>query len=194
NGSVRISVATLPEYEALNAAVEDCRLQTSAWTSLTTPFEITGRDEEREELTRFIGQYVDYRLDDHATAQLAQNPVFRDYSQRLADTRTTEELVETAIEIRLENYRLHEQLRAHLTDRANKPAPDKKALSVSEMRELFLSASPLANSRVEREQMRAVLYSMTVFGKEKAERVQLLAEGKLQPSPMLARLLENLNE
>jgi hypothetical protein len=194
NDSVRIPVATLPEYEALTAAVEDCRLQTSAWTSLITPFEITGRDEEREELTRFIGEYVDYRLNDHATAELARNPVFRDYSQRLADTRTTEELVETAIEIRLENYELHEQLRAHLTDRANKPAPDKKALSVSEMRELFLSASPLADSRVEREQMRAVLYSMTVFGKEKAERVQLLAEGKLQPSPMLARLLENLDE
>src|SRR5207237_1316735 len=30
--------------------------------------------------------------------------------------------------------------------------------------------------------------------KEKAERVQLLSEGKLQPSPMLARLLENLDE
>ena len=193
NGSVRIPVATLPEYEALTAAAEDCRLQMSSWTSLTTPFEITGRDEEREELTRFIGQYVDYRLDDHATAQLAQNPVFRDYSQRLADTRSTEELIETAIEIRLENYRLHEQLRDHLTDRANKPAPDKKALSVSEMRELFLSVSPLADSRVEREQMRAVLYCMTVFGKEKAERVQLLAEGKLQPSPMLSRLLQNLD-
>jgi hypothetical protein len=193
NASVRIPVATLPEYEALTAAVEDCRLQTSAWTSLTTPFEITGRDEEREELTRFIGQYVDYRLDDHATAQLAQNPVFRDYSQQLADTRSTEELIETAIEIRLENYQLHEQLQAHLADRTNKPAPDKKALSVSEMRELFLCVSPLADSRVEREQMRAALYSMTVFGKEKAERVQLLAEGKLQPSPMLARLLQNLD-
>jgi len=194
NGSVRIPVATLPEYEALTAAVEDCHLQTSAWTSLTTPFEITGRDEEREDLTHFISQYVDYRLDDHATAQLAQNPVFRDYSKQLADMRTTEELVETAIEIRLENYQLHEQLRAHLADRGNKPAPDKKALSVSEMRELFLSVSPLADSRVEREQMRAVLHSMTVFGKEKAERVRLLAEGKLQPSPMLARLVENLDE
>lgn len=194
NGSVRIPVATLPEYEALTAAVEDCRLQTSAWANLTTPFEITGRDEEREELTRFIGQYVDYRLDDHATAQLAQNPVFRDYSQRLADTRTTEELIETAIEIRLENYQLHEQLQAHLADRANKPAPEKKALSVSEMRELFLTASPLADSRVDREQMLEALRSMTVFGKEKAERVQLLAEGKLQPSPVLARLVENLDE
>src|SRR5205807_4894316 len=30
--------------------------------------------------------------------------------------------------------------------------------------------------------------------KEKAERAQLLAEGKLQPSPMLAQLLENLDE
>lgn len=193
NGSVRIPVATLSEYEALTAAVEDCRLQTSAWANLTTPFEITARDEEREELTRFIGQYVDYRLDDHATAQLAQNPVFRDYSQRLADTRTTEELIETAIEIRLENYQLHEQLQAHLADRSNKPTPEKKALSVSQMRELFLTVSPPAVSRVEREQMREVLYSMTVFGKEKAERVQLLAEGKLQPSPTLARLLENLD-
>lgn len=194
NGSVRIPVATLSEYEALTAAVEDCRLQTSAWANLTTPVEITGRDEEREELTRFIGQYVDYRLNDHATAQLAQNPVFRDYSQRLADTRTAEELIETAIEIRLENYQLHEQLQAHLADRANKPAPEKKALSVSEMRELFLTASPLADGRVDREQMLEALRSMTVFGKEKAERVQLLAEGKLQPSPMLARLVENLDE
>jgi len=191
NGSVRIPVATLPEYEALTTAVEDCRLQTSAWTNLTTRFEITGRDEE---LTRFIGQYVDYRLDDHATAQLAQNPVFRDYSQRLADTRTSEELIETAIEIRLENYQLHEQLQAHLADRANKPPPDKKALSVSEMRELFLTVSPRANTQVERERMREALRSMTVFGKEKAERVQLLAEGKLQPSPVLARLVENLDE
>src|SRR5262249_6908896 len=103
-------------------------------------------------------------------------------------------LIETAIEIRLENYQLHEQYEAHLADRVNKPAPDKKALSVSEMRELFLTVSPLADSRVEREQMRALLYSLTVFGKEKAERVQLLAKVTLPPSHTLELLLETLDE
>ena len=62
-----------------------------------------------------------------------------------------------------------------------------------EMREVFLSATPSpAASPAYRAEMRDILYSMAVFGKEKEERVKLLAEGKLTPSPTLAKLLTNL--
>src|SRR5581483_10232040 len=193
NEVVRMPVATMPEYEAIAATVEECRLQTATWTTLHSPSQITGRDEEREEMTHFLSQYIDYRHADHTTNQLARNPVFRDYAQRLADTRTTDELVETAIEIRTENFQTYNQLQSHLANPTEVEAPGHNPLSVSEMRELFLSVSPQADSREMRDGMRAALHSMTVFGKEKAERVQLLAEGKIKPSPGLARLLENLD-
>lgn len=193
NEVVRMPVATMPEYEAIAAAVEDCRLQTAVWTTLHSPLQITGRDEEREETTHFLSQYIDYRHSDHTTNQLARNPVFRDYAQRLSDTRTTDELVQTAIEIRTENFQTYNQLQAHLANPTEVESPGHNPLSVSEMRELFLSVSPQADNREMRDGMRAALHSMTVFGKEKAERVQLLAEGKIKPSPGLARLLENLD-
>jgi hypothetical protein len=62
-----------------------------------------------------------------------------------------------------------------------------------EMREVFLSTSPsTAASPAHRAEMRDILKSMAVFGKEKEERVKLLAEGKIPPSPTLAKLLANL--
>ena len=192
NEYLRIPVATLPEYDALTNAVHDCRLETSTWRSLHTPAPITGRDEERDAIASFVGDYVDFRLDDHATEQLARNPLFRVYSERLGDARTTEEIVETAVAIRLENYRAFEHLKAHRADPAHNPGPAMKPLTVSEMRELFHATTPAIADRATRAAMRDTLRSMAVFGKEKTERVALLTQGKIEPSPALARLLDNL--
>ncbi len=189
--AVRVPVVSLPEYESMMTAVTDCRLHTSSFSSLFTPVAITGRDEERDDLARFVSEYIDFRLTDHATNQMARNPRFRDYSQRLGETRSIEELAETASAIRTENYQAYQQVQAHQAD-PNTPGPLLPPLSIGEMREMFLSVSPIAATREERDQMQAVLQSMTIFGQEKAEKAKLLAEGKIQPSPMLAKLLDNL--
>ncbi len=192
NSNIRVPVATLREHEVMLATAEQCRLDTSTWSSLYAPSPISGLDQERVETVRFVSSYIDYRLKDHATLQLSHNPTFRNYSERLAAARTPDELIKAGNEIRLENYQRNQQLIAHRADPAQVAAPDKQPLRVMEMREVFLTATPTANTRGEREQMKDILQSMTVFGKEKTERVKLLSEGKLAPSPALSNLLTNL--
>jgi adenine-specific DNA-methyltransferase len=195
NESLRIPVATLPEFDALTNAIHDCRLETSTWRSLHSPAPITGRDEERDEITQFIGQYVDFRLPPGAhdsTSLLNSNSVFRGYAQRLNDARTSDELIKTASAIRSENFAAFKQMEEHRANPATVSAPDRTPLDVSQMRELFLSMTPLAKDNAQSESMCDVLHSMTLFGQQKAERVELLATGKLEPSPALQKLLANL--
>ena len=102
-------------------------------------------------------------------------------------------MIQTGSQVKLENYEFHKQLVAHRADPKNVPAPVRQPLTVMEMREVFLSTTPSPTaSPADRAEMRNILYSMAVFGKEKEERVKLLAEGKLTPSPTLAKLLANL--
>lgn len=190
NENLRIPITTLPEYDALTNAVHDCRLETSTWRTLHSPAPITGRDEEREALTTFIAEYIDFRQRDHVTSQLNRNPVFREYSQRLTDARTPEELVETIALLTKENYAANQQAQAHRADQST-PAPDKAPLTAKEVRELVLSVTPAVADKSTRTAMREILLS-TVLGKEKTDRVQLLAAGKLEPSAGLSKLLENL--
>lgn len=192
NSNIRIPVASLREHELMLVTAEECRLDTSTWSSLYAPTPVSGHDQERVERTRFVSSYIDYRLKDHATQQLSNNPTFRNYSERLAAARTPEELIKAGNEIRLENYQFNQQLIAHRADPSQNPAPEREPLRVMEMREVFLTATPNAANRGEREKMKDILQSMTVFGKEKTERVKLLSEGKLPPSSALSKLLANL--
>lgn len=192
NEHLRIPVVSLPEYDSLTNAIHDCRLETATWRSLYTPTPITGRDEERDAIATFIGAYVDFRQADHITSELQNNSVFREYSQRISDARSPEELTETVIAISKENFDNHRQLEAHRADPQKTAAPQKTRLTVKEMRQLFLTSTPLAGDKNVRAQMRDILLS-TLFGKAKTDRVQLLAKGQLQPSPILAKLLQNLD-
>lgn len=191
NEHLRIPVTNVSEYQVGTNALQECRLQSSVWHSLHTTTPITGHDQERDALANFVGDYVNFRLNDNATNQLSRNPVFREYSQRLSEARTTEELVETASAIRKENYEAYQQLQAHKADRSN-PAPAQLPLNVSEMRQVFLTARPATDDKRLAGQMRDTLHNLSIFGKEKSDRVQLLAEGKMTPSPQLAKLLDNL--
>jgi hypothetical protein len=191
NSTIRVPVASLAQHELMLATAEECRLDTSTWSSLYAPTPVSGQDQERVETTRFVSAYIDYRLKDHATQQLSNNPTFRNYSERLAAARNPEELIKAGNEIRLENYQLNQQLIAHRAD-TSLPAPEREPLRVMEMREVFLTATPTATNRGDREKMKDILQLMTVFGKEKTERVTLLSQGKLAPSPVLGKLLANL--
>ena len=193
NSDIRVPVASLGEHEVMLATASQCRIDTSTWSSLYAPTPITGLDQERADTTRFISSYIDYRLNDHATLQLATNPTFRGYSERLVAARSPEELIKVGNEIRLENYQLNQQLIAHRAEPDKVADPEKQPLRVMEMRELFLTTTPIAYTRGEREQMKEILQSMTVFGKEKTERVKLLSEGRLAPTPALSKLLTNLD-
>lgn len=193
NSNIRVPVASLREHDVMLVTASECRIDTSTWSSLYGPTPISGLDQERSDTTRFISSYIDYRLNDRATLQLATNPTFRAYSERLTAARSPEELSKAGNEIRLENYQLNQQLIAHRAEPDKVAAPEKQPLRVMEMRELFLTTTPIANTRAEREQMKEILQSMTVFGKEKTERVKLLSEGRLATSPALSRLLANLD-
>jgi len=193
NSNIRVPVDNPREYEVLLSTAAQCRLNTNTWSSLHNPHPLSGYSQERADVSRFVSEYIDFRLKDHTTQQLAYNPTFRIYSERLAAAKTPEELIETSSQIKLENYENHQQHINHRADPTNIAAPLSKPLSVMEMREVFLSARPSpAASPADRAEMRDILYSMAIFGKEKEEHVKLLAEGKLTPSPTLARLLTNL--
>lgn len=193
NSNIRVGVENPHEYQVLLSTAVQCRLNTNTWSSLHNPHPLSGFSQERADVSRFVSEYIDFRLKDHTTQQLAYNPTFRNYSARLTAAKTPEELIQTSSQIKLENYENHQQHINHRADPANVAAPVRQPLSVMEMREVFLSATPSpAASANDRSEMRDILYSMAVFGKEKEERVKLLAEGKLTPSPTLAKLLTNL--
>jgi hypothetical protein len=192
--NVRVPVENQREYGVVLTTAEQCRLDTSTWSSLYNPHAISGVDQERADLARFVSTYIDFRLKDHTTQELSYNPTFRNYSERLAVARHPEELLQTSAQIKLENYELHQQLVAHRADPTNIAAPDRQPLTVMEMREVFLSTNPTAApTRADRDEIRDILQSMAVFGKEKTERVQLLAQGKIAPSSTLSKLLANLD-
>ncbi len=193
NSNIRVPVDNPPEYQLLISTAEQFRLNTTTWSTLHNPHPLSGYSPERADVTRFVSNYIDFRLKDHTTQQLSFNPTFRDYSERLATARTPEEIIQTSSQIKLENYEIHQQLVAHRADPANVAAPARQPLTVMEMREVFLSTNPsTAASPAHRAEMRDILKLMAVFGKEKEERVKLLAEGKITPSPTLAKLLANL--
>ena len=193
NSDIRIAIDNPREHHVLITTAQQCRLETTTWSSLYTQHPLTGYSQERADVTRFVSAYIDFRLKDHTTQQLSDNSTFRDYSQRLATAKTPEEMIQTSSQIKLENYEFHQQLVAHRADPAKVAPPVCKPLTVMEMRALFLSTTPSPTaSKTDRAEMRSILHSMAVFGKEKEERVKLLAEGKLTPSPTLAKLLANL--
>ena len=193
NQNTRLPLHDPQECKAILVAAEQCRLDTTVWSGIYSPQPISGFDQERADITRFISSYIDFRLQDHSTQELARNPTFRDYSERIAHAPNAEELLKVTAQIKQENYELHQKALAHLADPENVPSPNRQPLSVIEMRNVLLSTNPAsAASRAQHMEMRDILHGTAVFGKEKEERVRLLAEGKLQPSPTLQKLLDNL--
>lgn len=193
NQNTRLPLHDPQECNAILLAAEQCRLDTTLWYGTYSPQPISGFDHERADITRFVSSYIDFRLQDHSTQELARNPTFRDYSERIANAPDAEELLKLTAQIKQENYELHQKALAHLADPQNVPSPNRQPLSVIEMRNVLLSTTPAsAASRAQHIEMRDILHATAVFGKEKEERVKLLAEGKIPPSTTLQKLLDNL--
>ncbi|HJP90898.1 MAG TPA: DUF4326 domain-containing protein [Pyrinomonadaceae bacterium] len=193
NPNTRLPLQDSQEYKAILVTAEQCRVDTTIWSGLLSPQPISGFDQERADTARFISSYIDFRLQDHATQELARNPTFREYSERIATAPNADELLKVTAQIKQENYGLHQQSLAHRADPQNVPAPNRKPLTVMEMREVLLTTTPTRTaSRAQHIEMRDIVHATAVFGKEKEDRVKLLAEGKLPPSATLQKLLENL--
>ncbi len=193
NRNTRLPLQDPQEYKAILVTAEQCRVDTTIWTGLHSPQPISGFDQERADTTKFISSYIDFRLQDHSTQELARNPTFRDYSERIASAPNSEELLKVTAQIKQENYELHQQSLAHRADPQNVPAPNREPLTVMEMREVLLTTAPARTaSRAQHVEMRDILHATAVFGKEKEDRVKLLAEGKLPPSATLQKLIGNL--
>ncbi len=193
NRNTRLPLHDPQEYKAILVTAQQCRVDTIIWKGLHSPQPISGFDQERADTTRFISSYIDFRLQDHSTQELARNPTFRDYSERIGSAPNSEELLKVTLQIKQENYELHQQSLAHRADPQNVPPPDRQPLTVMEMREVLLTTTPATTaSRAQHVEMRNILHETAVFGKEKEARVKLLAEGKLPPSATLQKLLENL--
>lgn len=69
NEQLRVPIASAQEYNVVTSGLQECRFESSVWSSLHSPTPITGHDEERDAIANFVGDYVNFRLNDHATNQ-----------------------------------------------------------------------------------------------------------------------------
>jgi hypothetical protein len=189
NSHQRLPVGNLREYTELSKAARELRVNITTWPGLFHTEEIGAPNEDRTEEVLFIGSYIDYRLQDHETRMLNERPAYRAYADRLDSAQTPEDLRATAREIRKENYASDQQFKAHLSDPQNVPAPSEYPLRLHEMRALFLSSSPAHYTP----EMRDIKFSMSIMGREKAERTAALHRGSLTPSHELSQLLKELD-
>src|SRR6185369_850382 len=83
NSTIRVPVDNPREYQVLMSTAVECRLNTNTWSSLHNSHPLSGFAQERADVSRFISEYIDFRLKDHTTQQLAYTPTFRNYADRL---------------------------------------------------------------------------------------------------------------
>jgi uncharacterized phage-like protein YoqJ len=196
--TVRLPLGSVQEHKALTTLSEACKLPVTSWHGLYGR-QIDGRNEEREQVTRFVSNYIDFRLRDSETRLLNQSVEYRVYSNRLDSARTIEELRSTAKEIRRDNYNRSQQIKAHQQDPKSNPLPERldpsnnarpRALTSYEMRQLFISQAPEHYT----DEMREYRQGLSISGRDKDKRVEALARGELTPSKHLSLLLEELDK
>lgn len=183
----RLPVGSVREHRTITRLAEACGLHVNTWHG-PHGREITGRNETREEVSRFVGRYIDHRLRDSETRALNQSAEYRNYSRRLDAARTVEELRSTAHDIRKENYQLSEQHKAHRRDPEHSARPERRALGQREMAQLFLSPAP----RHYTSDMRDLRHNLSATSRDKENLIRALERGEAAPSKNLSSLLREL--
>ncbi len=187
----RLPVGNINEYRSLAGVAHKLNLQTRVFESLRGR-EIKGASRERDELYDFARQYVDYRAQDHVTRFQNENRLFRDFHARLDRARTTQELQATINDIRRENYRRAaqpEQFTAERQEDLRRNEQTRRPLTFSELRALFLAPAPTHYT----DEMRDLRSSRSVSAYDKAQRLQSLERGAIEPSLTLATILREFD-
>lgn len=188
DASHRLPVENVREHAVVTRMADANRLNVNTWHGLHGR-EVTGASQERDLVARFVGNYIDYRMQDAGTRMLNQSQEYREYSRRLDECRSVEELRTAAKEIRQENYQRGEQFKAHRLDPQNTERPERRALGAHEMRNLFLAPAPAHYTA----ELRDLRHGLSVSGKDKENLIRGLERGEIAPSQNLSSLLRELD-
>lgn len=149
-------------------------------------------DDEREERIHtghFLKEYVEERLKDPETRALNRSQAFRVAHQQINAVRSSEELSRVAETFLRENFVRAKASRA-INPNADRTAPTElPPLTARERNLLFYGRAPEHHTP----EMRELRYAWGLSREERAARVKDLHEGRQEPSPILSRMLTELD-
>ena len=140
-------------------------------------------DEERRSISGFLKAYVDERLKDPETRALNRSASFRQAHEQIVATTTPEELNRVAESFLRQNLERSTALRNGQT-----PKPNEIPLNARERHLLFFGRAPEHHTS----EMRELRHAWGLSRAERAEQVAAISEGRLEPSPTLAKMLAEL--
>jgi hypothetical protein len=140
-------------------------------------------DEERRAISGFLKAYVDERLKDPETRALNRSASFRQAHAAVVATATPEELNRVAESFLRQNL---ERSTALCNGQTRKP--NEIPLNARERHLLFFGRAPEHHTA----EMRELRHAWGLSRTERAEIVAAIGEGRLEPSPTLAKMLAEL--
>jgi len=191
HGNDRLPVANFNEYRTLTSIARQLKLTTRVFESLHGR-EMTGGSAACDELYDFAREYVTYRTQDETTRLRNENRLFRDFSARLDQARTTRELQATINDIRRENYlrgARPEQFAEERREDLRRGEQTRRPLALSDLRALLLAPAPAHYT----DEMRALRSSRCVSAHDKERRLQSLERGMVEPSHGLQTILREFD-
>ncbi|MCG3144878.1 MAG: hypothetical protein HONDAALG_02388 [Gammaproteobacteria bacterium] len=140
-------------------------------------------DEERRAISGFLKAYVDERLKDPETRALNGSASFRQAHSQIVAATTPEELNRVAESFLRQNLERSTAIR-----NGQSTKPNEIPLSARERNLLFFGRAPEHHTA----EMRELRHAWGLSRAERAEQVAALSEGRLEPSPTLAKMLAEL--
>ena len=149
---------------------------------------IKGKPSERAAAGyKFVKDYVRYQLAQPETRLRHDSTPYREYAARLEKAISSEQLAQTAHEIRRDN---HEGAKAWRTATAEERRKLVKPLSKKEMTLLFTEQSPKHFTG----EMTLLKYSFAHYSEAKTQMTKNLLEGRQEPSAEAKKLVASLSE
>ncbi|MCG3145020.1 MAG: hypothetical protein HONDAALG_02561 [Gammaproteobacteria bacterium] len=140
-------------------------------------------DDERHRISGFLKAYVDERLKDPETRALNRSASFRQAHSQIVAATTPEELNRVAESFLRQNLERSTALR-----NGQSLKPNETPLSARERNLLFFGRAPEHHTA----EMLELRHAWGLSRAERAEQVAAISEGRLEPSPTLARMLAEL--
>jgi hypothetical protein len=175
------------EYRTLTNVAEKLSIGIQTYKELYGQA-ITGYSPEREKESGFIREYINYRLLDETTRLKNGNRLFREFSERLNNARSADELRQIVKVIRQENYgrdKFPERYKKENDEIRFKGEQPRSPLNEIELKKLFLSQTPAHYTP----EMREARFNYALTSREKADRLKALETGTIKPSLQLQTLL-----
>ncbi len=198
----RLVSITIPEIDrrleggvtkaGLFAAIDRTMLQPDLRTNdneakTRLPFTDQERD-ERSRIAGFLKTYIEERLRDPETRALNSSPQFRLEREEFINAKTLEDLGRVAENFLRINRRRSEERRLHISDPEHNPRPAADPLSARERNLLFNGRAPDHHSA----EMRDLRINYGLSRMERAERVEKVVQGLIEPSESLRNLIDEL--